>query len=313
MCKNVKSFIDKASGGESGNAVQDGNDALQHDFCKLVMSKVKDKVVEATGQIKTRVSKDVSGLAKAVRVHIESLSAKVAPQIAKIMDHTLEQTPNPEQISVKIENGEEDGEVEQTQKLEEISVKIESFLASFEKILFEDGIGGMVHGIIADQVQEKLGSFAAGNYQKMALISQYEKAVASRTKDLSAEARHRFKKILSASKLSSRAMAHVLNQSTKYDLPDGYSKQLKMIHLASERSSVELMQDATEIEYVLKQVEALQAGGFSRESWRVCMCVCVCACVRVCMCACVHVCACVCVCASVCAQTWPHVQSQGIF
>ena len=122
--------------------------------------------------------------------------------------------------------------------------------------------------IIADQVQEKLGSFAAGAFQQMALISKYEKAVASCTKDLSAEARQRIKKFSCASKLASRAIANVLNQSTKYDLPTGYLKQVNMIRLASERPSVELMQDAKQIEYVLEQVRALQQGGFAKETWK---------------------------------------------
>ena len=104
MCKNVQSFIDKAPEGESGNDVEAGTgiDALQNDFCQLVMSKVKDKVEEATKQIKSRTSK-VSGLAKAVHAHIRSLCTKVAPRIARIIVRTPEQTPNLELISAKIE------------------------------------------------------------------------------------------------------------------------------------------------------------------------------------------------------------------
>ena len=47
MCEKVQSFIDKAPGGESGNDVEAGTgfDALQNDFKKLVMNKVKDKVL----------------------------------------------------------------------------------------------------------------------------------------------------------------------------------------------------------------------------------------------------------------------------
>ena len=44
--------------------------------------------------------------------------------------------------------------------------------------------------------------------------------------------------------------------------------QVKIIHLASERSAAALMRDAKEIEYVLKQVESLQAGGFAKETWK---------------------------------------------
>ena len=103
----------------------------------------------------------------------------------------------------------------------------------------------MADGIIADQIQKKLGKFAAGISQKMALISRYEKAVTSRTtKDsLSAE---RMAKL--SSKISSRVIANVMNQSTKYDLPTGYVKQVRMIHLAFERSTAKLMRDAKEIE-----------------------------------------------------------------
>ena len=270
VCEKAKTLIlDTFPDTVAGNDVEAGTgvDALKNDLCKLVMSNVKDKVEEATKQINTRTGKEVSGLAKALHVHIESLSTKVAPRIAKIIVRTPEQTPTPEQ----------------TQKLEQISVKIESVLATFEKILFEDGIGGMVPGIITDQIQEKLGKFAAGMSQKMGLISKYEKAVASRTKDLSAEARQRMEKLSCASKLSSRAIANVMNQSTKYDLPTGYLKQVKMILLAFERSTVELMQDAKEIEYVLDQIKKLQEGGFSKETWKVCVCVCVCVCVYMCI------------------------------
>ena len=270
VCEKAKTLIlDTFPDTVAGNDVEAGTgiDTLQNDLCKLVMSKVKDKVEDATKQINTRTGKEVSGLAKALHVHIESLSTKVAPRIAKIIVRTPEQTPTPEQ----------------TQKLEQISVKIESVLATFEKILFEDGIGGMVPGIITDQIQEKLGKFAAGMSQKMGLISKYEKAVASRTKYLSAEARQRMEKLSCASKLSSRAIANVMNQSTKYDLPTGYLKQVKMILLAFERSTVELMQDAKEIEYVLDQIKKLQEGGFSKETWKVCVCVCVCVCVYMCI------------------------------
>eukprot|EP00802_Teleaulax_amphioxeia_P002688 Tamp_02691.p1 GENE.Tamp_02691~~Tamp_02691.p1 ORF type:complete len:1064 (+),score=248.41 Tamp_02691:470-3661(+) len=243
MCKNVQSFIDKAPEGESGNDVEAGTgiDALKNDFCQLVMSKVKDKVEEATKQIKSRTSK-VSGPTKAVHVLIGSLCTKVAPRIAKTIVRTPEQTPN----------------------LELISAEIEESLATFEKILFEDGIGGMANGIIADQIQKKLGKFAAGISQKMALISKYEKAVTSRTtEDLSAE---RMAKL--SSKISSRAIADVMNQSTKYELPTGYMKQVRMIHLAFERSTAKLMRDAKEIEYVLEKLKALEAGGFAKETWK---------------------------------------------
>ena len=100
MCKNVQSFIDKAPGSESENDVEAGTaiDALQNDLCKLVMSKVKGKVEEATAQIKTR-TKEVSGLAKALDVHIKSLCTKVAPRIANIIVDTPDQT---ELISAKI-------------------------------------------------------------------------------------------------------------------------------------------------------------------------------------------------------------------
>ena len=260
MCKHMQSYIDKAPGDDSGNDVEAGTgiDALQNALCMEVMRKVKGKVEEATKQMNTRTGKEVSGLAKALHAQIERLSTKVAPRIAEIIDRTPEQTPNPELISTKIE---------QT-------------LATFEKFLFQDGIGDMVRGIIADQIQseihKKLGKFAAGLSQKMALISQYEKAVASSTKDLSAEARQRMEKLSCAKNLASRAIADVLNQSTKYDLPTGHMKLFKMILLALERSSVELMQDAKEIEYVLDELKKLKEGGFTKETWKVCVCVCLC-------------------------------------
>ena len=261
VCEKAKTLIpDTSPDTVAGNDVEAGTgiDALQNELCQLVISKVKDKVEEATKQINTRTGKEVSGLSKALNVHIRSLSTKVAPRIAKIIVHTPEQT----------------------QKLEQISTNIEEILATFEKILFEDAIGGMVHGIITDQIHKNLGKLAAGVSQKLAMISRYEKAVESCTKNLSAEARQRMEKL--SSKLSSRAIADVMNQSTKYDLPTGYMKQVRMIHLAFERSTAKLMRDAKEIEYVLKQLEALQQGGFTKETWKVCVCVCVC--VFVCMC-----------------------------
>ena len=122
----------------------------------------------------------------------------------------------------------------------------------------------MANGIIADQIQKKLGKFAAGISQKMALISKYEKAVTSRTtEDLSAE---RMAKL--SSKISSRAIADVMNQSTKYELPTGYMKQVRMIHLAFERSTAKLMRDAKEIEYVLKQRRSSRQKKNSRKTGR---------------------------------------------
>jgi hypothetical protein len=147
----------------------------------------------------------------------------------------------------------------------------------------------------------------------------YEKTVTSRTKNLSAEARQRMEKLgpKLSSKLSSRAIADVMNQrSTKYDLPTGYMKQVRMILWALERSTVELMRDAREIEYVLEKLKALEAGGFAKETWKVCVCACVCVCVCACVFECVHVCrvcvfasvlvclsvfVCMCACACVCA------------
>ena len=134
VCEKAKTLIpDTSPDTVAGNDVEAGTgiDALQNELCQLVISKVKDKVEEATKQINTRTGKEVSGLAKALNVHIRSLSTKVAPRIAKIIVHTPDQT----------------------QKFEQVSVKIERVLATFEKILFEDGIGGMVHVIITDQIQ----------------------------------------------------------------------------------------------------------------------------------------------------------------
>jgi hypothetical protein len=56
-------------------------------------------------------------------------------------------------------------------------------------------------------------------------------------------------------------------------------KQVRMIHLAFERSTAKLMRDAKEIEYVLEKLKALEAGGFAKETWKVCVCVCVCMCI----------------------------------
>ena len=93
-------------------------------------------------------------------------------------------------------------------------------------MIFADGINSMVQDIIADQVHQRLGKFAAGISQKMDLISQYEKAVVSHTQNLSAEAQQRMEKFSRASKLKSRSIAVVLNQVTNYDLPTGYMKQV---------------------------------------------------------------------------------------
>ena len=271
VCKNVKCFIDKAPGGESGNDVEaaTGSDAVPNEMCKLVMSKVQDRVKETTAQIKIRTGKEVSGLAKALYVSIESLSTKVAPRMAKIVDRAEVKKHAAAAITP---TSAADAHLQ-----DEVQRQVKKLLASFEKRLqkiLADGIGGMMQDIIAEQVQLKLQmkpfSYAAGISQKLALISQYEKAVASqsRTKDLSDQVRQRMEKFSRASKLSSRVIADVVNQATKYDLPKGYFKRVKMILLASERSYVELMRDAKEIEYVLEQVKALQAGGFTKETWK---------------------------------------------
>ena len=112
------------------------------------------------------------------------------------------------------------------ENLQQISTKIGKVLVSFDKMIFADGINSMVQDIIADQVHQRLGKFAAGISQKMDLISQYEKAVVSHTQNLSAEAQQRMEKFSRASKLKSRSIAVVLNQVTNYDLPTGYMKQV---------------------------------------------------------------------------------------